>query len=811
MKLFNKKEEKLKVGRPRIADTETKKKAIISVCIALVLVITLALTGAFKLNIINLNKVKGQAIITCPFIPDKYKPYDEATNPLGLHDYGFTDLSFYNAVISSYGISPYIGNEFMSISDSKNNENITSIDMCVDITEEQLNSMIAIIADGFGVQNLDGIEYLNSLAYIEMPNNELANQEIFKLPKKLFGLKLQNNNLTGDLDLSKFEIKNHAAGNYIDLSNNNLSSVTISNVGTESINVSDTGIKNLILNNVNIGIDTDYIDDSLESITINNSDINLYLENSNIRNINTNNSTFNIFLINCKNLTSLDLSSSVVSGMILNKNPLLSRIKMGRTPDEVDDMNGVYMITNNPKLESIEGLEKLEKMGGFLSDNISNIDLRNTTELIGLGLSDPKLTSNIYMLKDEKIEYNKNIKLNEKYEITYAIEDNGIAKYENGMLNAIRTGKTNITMSNENIMGMVPEMYENMLFCGEEGYLSCDETDSEEFRSKLFTPYLLKKEIKIYDVTSDVYDVDKKNKTIDVLGKDFDTSKINLHLEDLKGYIEENNYVIKDGENIVDVYNILNSKVEKPEKEETPSITTTKENDVSKNTTTIEPITTTKKNRKSSSVNTTTKTEIKPDIKLISSNIPALLLKEIKGTNRNIIVQNDNVTFTINGKDIDSIDGNIDLSYELKPLKESTIYEEVKDKLKNGMVLRFKDNFSLPYKILVELNVNDNIAKNMKIKDINIYNYDNKLTLVAQKMNIKDNKFKFYVEKLGTYVLSDSEIKDSKINKTLVKENTKLDKKINTGIIVIGIFILLLLILIIIGYINYKKNKDKNS
>ncbi len=53
MKLFDKKEEKRSVGRPRLADDETKKKAIISVCIALVMVVALLLTGAFKLNIIN--------------------------------------------------------------------------------------------------------------------------------------------------------------------------------------------------------------------------------------------------------------------------------------------------------------------------------------------------------------------------------------------------------------------------------------------------------------------------------------------------------------------------------------------------------------------------------------------------------------------------------------------------------------------------------------------------------------------------------------------------------------------------------------
>lgn len=58
MKIFNKKEEKNMVGRPRLADTKLKKNAILIFFLCIVMILGLVLGGLFDLNIIGIKKNK---------------------------------------------------------------------------------------------------------------------------------------------------------------------------------------------------------------------------------------------------------------------------------------------------------------------------------------------------------------------------------------------------------------------------------------------------------------------------------------------------------------------------------------------------------------------------------------------------------------------------------------------------------------------------------------------------------------------------------------------------------------------------------
>lgn len=130
MKLFNKKEEKSKVGRPRLADFETKKKAFITLGISLVLVVILLSGGLVSLNIMpNFNRLKGTVNTSlCSEIPARFQPYDEVNNPEGLYEYGFTDPKFYSAVLSAGNTTKYVS-EIYPYNDSS---------YCNTISEEDL-------------------------------------------------------------------------------------------------------------------------------------------------------------------------------------------------------------------------------------------------------------------------------------------------------------------------------------------------------------------------------------------------------------------------------------------------------------------------------------------------------------------------------------------------------------------------------------------------------------------------------------------------------------------------------------------------
>ena len=156
-----------KVGRPKLADTKLKKKSLIISLIMLLVSIALLAGGLISLNILpKFNKLKGE--VTCTEIPARFRPYDAETNPEGLHEYGFTDINFYSAVISNY---------------NSYGEDNTDSTLCNTITEEQLATIERLYAENKGINNLEGIEYLNHTF------------KSFYIP---------NNNISGELDLTDF-------------------------------------------------------------------------------------------------------------------------------------------------------------------------------------------------------------------------------------------------------------------------------------------------------------------------------------------------------------------------------------------------------------------------------------------------------------------------------------------------------------------------------------------------------------------------------------------------------------------------------
>ncbi len=650
------------------------------------------------------------------------------------------------------------------------NNNITSIN---------LNNTIIYSLD-LSYNNLSSIDLNGVWEFFDEENNELYT---YKMGEWLHDLNISNNNLTS-IDLSS-----NTALTSLTLNNNNLNELDLSNnVQLSYLNISDNEVEKIIFPNSN----------SLETIlSVNN------------------------------NLSSIDLSKLLELKRIYLKNNNLEEVVL----PEGDSLETLYLSNNNLTsidLSKYDNLfvaildhNKLEKVvlgssenlvGITLSNNnLRNIDLSGVQNLELLTLENNPIMNTIYMLKDNSLKYNENVTLNENIKLNYSVDDDSIISYDNGTLKALKEGTTTVNVSSESMFSWGLE-YEEKCSYNDEYYTSSEYYDNKEYcintpEEEAFAQYILTNEIKVYDVTSDVYEIDKENKTIDVSGLELDTSKVTITLEGLTGVKSGNTYVVKDGDTTVDTYTILNQKTQT----NNSSSNNTTTNKSSSNTTTNNSSSGNTSSTKSNSKVTTTKEDLS-DIEIEGSFVSILALQQIKDKDRNIVVTNDGITITINGKDIESIEGNLDLSYTLEILKESLIYEEVSEKIQKGVVLTFNSNSNLPGKVLIELDVNDIIKNNAGIKNLNIYSYsDGELTLIAKNVDSKNNKLSFYINELGNYILTDNVLEDQdiKVDTNLLESNNNINKSISFKYI---LWVLLILIVLgIIGYIFYKKNKVKNS
>ncbi len=744
-----------------------------------------------------------------------------------------------------------------------------------DLKDINLNGVITLTALNLGHNNLSNLTLDDNpnLTNINVDYNKLNNIDLSKISDKLISLNLSNNkieklnlknfiNLTSlylnDNNLIELDLSNNNLITNLNLTNNNnlkklnlsgidklqyfnlsskgieelnasnmesMKSLTVTNGKLKKINLSNTpNLETINLENNNL-VDIDLKDKSklvkinlnyndLEDIDLNKNTLltELKLSNNKIKHLdlskNTlltdleilNNKLENLDLSKNKDLNFVVLNNNDLNNILLPKSNLISlylsnnKLKGKLDLSKYKELEEVYLDSNDIN-EIVLGENENLGMLSFVDNNIKSLDLSGTPNLYGFMPQENPISDTIYMLKGSKLNYN-NIKLNENLEVNYQLEENGVVTYENKELIAKKEGISQLNLSTENILSLEKEYYYKCMFNYEDNEEYCNSLNEED----VILPYFLSNKIKVYDILSDVYEIDKNNKTINVSGMNLEIDKIKLTLKGLKAVVSNDNYIIKDNEKIVDVYKILNSN---------PS----NEADNVKGKNIALDKNTTNGNKKSS--NRKTSENKVEDIKLSGSFVSVLALQTIKETDRNIILENDNITLTINGKDIDKIEGNLDLNYELKELGKSFIYNEVKDKVNDGLVLSFKSNSNLPGKVLVELETTELVRENLEKNHIMVYNYDNdKYSLVARDLSSYNNKISFYINKLGNYVLTNNELnkKNIDIDSSMYKENTNLSKRINNKRLIIPIVIFILLIILgIIGYLTYKKNKNKND
>ncbi len=786
------KEEKRSVGRPKLADTKLKKQSLIMLVVCLAVVLTLLFTGAYKLNIIKFNRLKGE--LACTEIPLNMQPRSES-NPEGV-EHGFTDINFYTAVINAYAKT----------------QKLSSINYCERISVDKLSIITELLAYDKNISDVSGIQYLTGLKR----------------------LSLSNNNITS-IDLS-----NNSQLTRLDLSNTKLSELDISNIKNINIGSGDSFLATNTFDktyNIKLGdtidIETGIIKTPYESYY---GMRKYFYDGAGVAKLDENIVTAlkpgkTTLLVHYQwgsedrcsfpikytiNVLADEFDDAYLRAGFTNENTYSCVVKSIDSslsektylpPVTLNNIKILYCPNSN--LENVDDLRLLPNLEqiDLSNNNISTINLVENTKIISINILDALKSNTEYILKGEQKEYIPLV-LNDIYNTVYTSLDENIVKYENGKIFGVKEGTTNIELTNNSIQTNKPTYayyMQKYYECSAAG--NCDtetlindvltkfnitmEELEQEFSNGITTTTLLSQQIKVYDIISNKYNVDKTKKEI-VCNESFDKDNITLTLEGLTGEAEDNKYIIKDGDTIVDSYTIVINKKTEDKKERK------KEEKQAQ------------KKLQNSNVN-----KALGDIYLTEDTIVnAETLKEVKGTDRNIILEQDDITFTINGKDIESTDS-IDLNASINTLTASSISEEVKDKVKDGVVISFDSTSKLPGKVKVEMKVSKENQKILGTEHIKSYLYkDEVFTLVADDLSVNNNKVSFYIDKLGYYVLTKDEVSSDVYNDIpLIKENANLQKECINYKLCILLFILLIEIILVfvLGILLLKKHKKEKK
>ena len=429
-----KKKEKLRVGRPKLADSNLKKISLLISAICFVMVIGLIFGGLLDLNIIgNTHKLKAEANTStlCTSIPDSLK-YDENTNP-----YGFKDAEFFSGVLEHSRIS---GSNDYVYNDSK---------YCDTITKEDLEKIDDLyypnntISSANGIQYLTNLERLNLGTAADIPNYNITSIDLSH------NTKLNSVDLSGLLSIKDFDFSN----------NPELSNILIGRVlYPTSYNINSLIIKNNSkLQTMTNAFRTSYRTASILAGSINN----LVIENSSLKK--DDNSKFEV----TENLRLENVDSSLLS-VIKNKDS--SDESYGLKKIYLKDINSIRYMTlrvNGNRLDEVyieNSPYNYISLENKNSNPIKTVYLNNIPSLQELSITGnlgdnkidfakfPKLyTLNLFHTKISDIDLSNNSELETLQIIDSNLKQINLSNNKNlGALGIDSTDIKNIDLSNNN-------------------------------------------------------------------------------------------------------------------------------------------------------------------------------------------------------------------------------------------------------------------------------------------------------------------------------------------------------------------------
>ena len=201
-------------------------------------------------------------------------------------------------------------------------------------------------------------------------------------------------------------------------------------------------------------------------------------------------------------------------------------------------------------------------------------------------------------------------------------------------------------------------------------------------------------------------------------------------------------------------------------------------------------------------------------IEIDASNNPVItkeLFETIKGSNKTVVIKNNNVEWTFNGLDVKEAK-KIDVTTSIYTVGEEN---SISDKVKSGLVIEFAENEKLPGKCLIKLYNNEQLAQILNKNKANIYYYNEKTGKFEEiKLNAEyksDGYYEFYISHNSKYVITTEKIDDSLISgKTTDSNKGSKGISLNT-ILLIAIPSAVVIILLIVFLVAKKKNKNNKK
>lgn len=281
------------------------------------------------------------------------------------------------------------------------------------MTDEELSKVKEIVIEGFthdSKVDLKGIEKLSDLNILSLKNQD-AITNINETNASIKNLNLLSNTKLETLELMGFNLEN------IDLSNNNdLVNLILAYNKIESINISNLSkLENFEIQN-----------NKLENIDLK--------ENSLLKNIN----------LDSNNISNIDISNNVL---------LEEFYFVGNKVDEID-------FSKNTKLKKLNlrscDLKKIDLKNNidlellYLgSNNLVSIDLSNNTKLNQLQMARNKFYTYDSLKEGDIIDISKDVILPNQFNVNYTINDDQIAKIEDGKIIILKKGSTAIRVIHE--------------------------------------------------------------------------------------------------------------------------------------------------------------------------------------------------------------------------------------------------------------------------------------------------------------------------------------------------------------------------
>ncbi|MEG2620978.1 MAG: hypothetical protein RSA10_02655 [Bacilli bacterium] len=413
-----------------------------------------------------------------------------------------TNLSIDNSpkLTSIVGLSSLVNLTNLSIRQNKISE--LNVDTLVNLTSLSVNST------KISELNIDALVKLKSLSAL----GNYLKQFVIKNGESLNQLDVSSNYITS------MDISNCHALQYIDISNNLLSQFTIPTNDSYYYPLSEFFANNNKLTVIN----------GLENITIaRRSAVDLY-----------NNNLENIDLSVLPDLDQINLSNNNLKTIKFN-NPSLEVINLDNNSLTSIDVSTcpqlIGLLINNNKLTNVIGLDKLTNLFilGLNNNMIETLDIQNSPNIMGINImANPILKNSISLVNGTEVAYNEKIKLPSSLNTPVFNEDDSIATYSAGKIKGLSPGE--ITMTK-----LIPSYDINNDVAG-------------EIPVRLF--------VKVYDITSRKYAINKENKYIYV-GTETNDKAIKRYVkvsgENVNKEFKNNVFKILDGTKLVESYDVI--------------------------------------------------------------------------------------------------------------------------------------------------------------------------------------------------------------------------------------------------------------